>query len=82
MRKICILAFATSIAWSGITFAQDHVSWDLSNQSNNQPIQPETKAEGPHSVSIELESPYKLMRDGSQADFWTPDRYRNAKPIP
>lgn len=82
MKKTCFMAFATSISWSSIVFAQDYISWDLSNQSNNQVAQLETKAEGPHSVSIELESPYKLMRDGGQADFWTPDRYRNAKPIP
>lgn len=82
MKKTCFMAFATGIAWSSITFAQDYVSWDLSNQSNNQVAQFETKVEGPHSVSIELESHYELMRDGGQDDFWTPDRYRNAKPIP
>lgn len=78
MKSIYLLAFATSITWSSIAFAQSY-SWDLSNQLDNHTTQPETKVQGPHSVSIKLEAPYTTMQD--TADFWTPERFRNAKSI-
>ncbi|MBX3640419.1 MAG: trypsin-like serine protease [Nitrosomonas sp.] len=80
MRNLLTIVIATSLAWGSMLYAQNY-SWSTTDQIEEQVTIPIDKQIHKGPIAVEISVPDSIIPGQGTAEFWTPERLRNAKPV-